>query len=148
MAWFKLLIGTHIQGDLSVRPDARGAYPERVYRAGEVFESDVDLRALNGNGMSPKFERVDMEGPPVGSVSPPKPPAPAPAEPTKAPEATKAFEATKAPEAPAGKRDLDRDYGSLDKMSLNELREVAESEEIDLKGASKKEDIVKILRGT
>jgi len=136
MAWFKLLIGTHIQGDLSVQPDARGAYPERVYRAGEVFESDVDLRTLNGNGMSPKFERVDMGGPPVSSISPPKPPAPAPAE------------ATKTPEVPAGKRDLDRDYGSLDKMSVTELREVAESEEIDLKGASKKEDIVKILRST
>lgn len=35
----------------------------------------------------------------------------------------------------------------LEKMTVAQLMSVAEDEEIDLKGASKKEDIIKLLRG-
>lgn len=199
MPWFKLLVGTHIQEDLSAKPDARGVHPERVYHAGDVFESNTDLRALNGIGMTPKFERVDVDNAPQNlrrAAEEPKPsrgewpgssvPQPsqyeanapltgdpkthalgepptgrapigsgeqvagasAPQRPAYSGGTPGRTEGVEPPKAVSAKRDLDKDYGPLDKMSVNELREVAESEEIDLKGASKKEDIIKALRST
>lgn len=45
------------------------------------------------------------------------------------------------------KSDLDKTHGDLDKMTVEDLREVAEIEEIDLGGATLKADILRKLRG-
>lgn len=49
---------------------------------------------------------------------------------------------------PKPARDLDKEYGALDKKSTAELTEIAEAEEIDFAGATRKEDILKAIRGT
>jgi hypothetical protein len=45
-------------------------------------------------------------------------------------------------------RDLDKDYGRLETLSVKDLQEIAAEEEVDLKGASKKEDIIRALRAS
>jgi hypothetical protein len=223
---FKLLVGQHIQGDLEAEPGKDGKYPERVYHAGEIFESESDLTRLNGPGMTPKFERVDdprfqdenqrrrflrstppesqQEGddkekgrkptnwpttvkPPaqpeyateegqqglqenVGGVEDPtpapaasvssRPQQPQPQQPPQQqrpqqghpPQPTPKSQQPQAQPQPKGepkgepKRDLEKEYGPLDKMTVQDLKELAEEEEIDLKGASRKEEMIKAIK--
>lgn len=50
--------------------------------------------------------------------------------------------------APKGEKTLEQQYGgNFDEMNLEELREIASSEEIELKGATRKADIISVLRG-
>jgi hypothetical protein len=51
MGLYRVLVGRHAQ------TDEDGV--ERVYSAGEKFETDIDMLTFNGAGMGPKFERAD-----------------------------------------------------------------------------------------
>lgn len=55
MARYKLLVGIHIQDD-PVEVDGETKMVERVYRAGETFETHIDMLKFNGEGMEPKFQ--------------------------------------------------------------------------------------------
>jgi hypothetical protein len=41
---------------------------------------------------------------------------------------------------------LDEEYGPLEKLTVSQLQDIADEEEIELKGASKKDDIIRNLR--
>lgn len=107
---FKLLAGGHIGVDPRTKK-------ERVYRAGEIVESETDLaERFNSRipGSPRKFERI--------------------------------FNDTAYGSEQAKKED--EFLSTLDSMNLKELLKVAEEEEIDLKGATKREDILKIIKAS
>lgn len=63
---FKLLEGRHVDAD----PDDPKV--DKLYKPGAVFTTEVDLRKLNGLGMTPKFEFLG-EAPSPASVKGTKP---------------------------------------------------------------------------
>lgn len=158
MARFRLLKGSFTVGARDKR---------QVYKAGtedNIIESDENLAAQEPG----KFERVsdsdddhyrayeerlaagprpnamssNAEAEPTGPTTTVNPGARAqvasqPTTPTAAKEPAK--------KAPTGK-DLEEEYGNFDDHTVNDLKEIASVSGVDLKGASKKEDIVKALR--
>ena len=96
----------------------------RSYRQGDIIESDQDLTAFNDkrNPNNTKFELVNEHGQALQSATPQnyRPPAPTP---------------------PAA---IVND--SLSSKTVAELREIAAEEEIDLGSATRKEEILEILR--
>lgn len=153
MARFRLLASLHEAWDLSAEPDANGRFPPRTFRAGEIVESDRDLVAQFG---SEKFQLVD------GGTTPLKPAPPQAA--TVFPGgqvATGRQETTKGPDGrsisgpenmnPAQRAEVNKNQppvDDLDHMSVKELQDHAAAEEIDLRGAKNKEDLVKAIRST
>lgn len=61
---FRVLRGQHIQNTDTGKKNANGGpvFEDRIYPTGSVVETDVDLLQLNGQGMTPKFERLDFSG--------------------------------------------------------------------------------------
>jgi hypothetical protein len=216
---YRVNAGLHQQVEMVPDPSdptgKRKIREEHTYNAGQVFETDMDMLAFNGAGMTPKFVRLDEEpgrlhstprldpdNPPpgwayvggdripYGEVSAPPGPQQAPPEDRRPisklpPESVVATipEALRGPAQgqphettqnmpltippvpptqergdprsgppPQGKQSAvpprnSRDYvAHLDRMSEQELREHAAEEEIDLKGAKTKADIVKVLK--
>lgn len=96
----------------------------KSYKAGDVIESDQDLAAFDPL----KFERLDDAA--------------------KATPAPAAFPSHSSGQGTAfgAMPPLRQHPADLDKMSVKELQDHAADEEIDLKGASKREDILKVLR--
>lgn len=137
MPLFKLLAGKHTQ------KESNGI--SKTYRPGDVIDSKHDLvKLFNSHPTTPKFERVDertMRGDISSVVQTVTPshvvqaasPSPAPAAPQ-----------SSAQTAVAPSR---QSIDGLDSMSVKELQLLAQEEEIDLRGASKKEEIIKIIRG-
>lgn len=142
MAKFRLIKGTHGEGSGASRRVYNHADP-----GNNVVETDLNLAAL----MPGKFERVQEYDPDPYRANPqanrPTPPAeaapPEPAEPAAA--APKSHGHVGRAHAPAERL---AQYGDLDRLSVQELREVAEAEGIALpKSAHKKEDLLHALRG-
>ncbi len=113
----------HVGLDLNDKP--------RTWGPGEVIETNQDLSRHNAPGMTPKFELLEdrPQAPQAGlKEMPAQPTAPQfNPNPGKAPVSTSRSD-------------------NLDNLGVKELQALAAEEEIDLKGATKKEDIVKILR--
>ena len=118
MSKFKLKVGGHTIGS--------GLTAQR-FRKGDIFEAEGDLAAFDSN----KFERVDdpkdYEGPRASSQM-----------------AAAAYKETtlhgeweKSKAAPAK---------DLQAMSAKELESLAAEEEIDVKGAKSKEDLLKAIK--
>lgn len=100
--------------------------PEKIYKAGDVVDSDVDLVAKYG------FEKFELM--PHSYLT--QAPVAMHQEPERAPAA---------PEAPTESEPTRWSIEDLQGMTLTELREVATEESVDLRGATKKEDIIRIL---
>ena len=134
MAKFRVLVGKHNEGG---HVDEKGnRIKGRTYRVGEVIDTADDLSRLNASGAI-KFERVEEERgasrpAPTTPTTPksPTPPTPAPVNPT----------TPTTPTAPVTPKNLEA-------MDIKALQALAEEEEIDLKGAKTKEEIIKVLRG-
>lgn len=144
-------------------------YPPRTYRAGETVESDTDLVAFGGPG---KFSYVGEGGrrkvsksAKPGDVTPEaalRPVAVAPGgqvaegfqqtttgpdgRPVSGPAGPEAWErGLVGPQA--GERGGAADEGDdLHAMTVKDLHSLAEAEEIDLQGATRKEDIIRAVR--
>ncbi len=108
----------------------------RTWGPGDIVETNQDLGRHNTPGMTPKFELLE-DKPQAGLKELPHqpPPAPAPTQHT-TPQANP--NTAKVAFSPASDK--------LDSLGVKELQALAAEEEIDLKGATKKEDIVRILR--
>lgn len=146
---FKLLAGQHVQADKTAKPVKVTApdgtvsekYPSKRYVRGDVVESDDDLAAKHGAGKfmmisdrgrrGAKGTALDEEAARKAPLSPP------PLEDPKAKKAAKPVEA----EEPA-----EDDGDELDGMTVAELRELAEEEEVDLSGVHLKAEIVEKIR--
>lgn len=114
---FKLLRGYHRDWSHKIDRDTRQrTTTKRMFKPGEVVESEKDLAKLFNRPGSVKFER--LPDPPQAQIS-------------------------QSQETVAVQRKPDVD---LEAMTVRDLRELAEQEEIDLSGATTKEQIVKALR--
>lgn len=123
MAKFKLINAQHIIRNPAWDPTkekGEGNPKSLVLEPGAIVEG-VDLDRKHPN----KFIRVD-DSSPVVSLTPRKSPEPT--------------------TGGAG-RDLDKEYGPLDRMSADDLKEVAAGEEIDISECRTKAEILKKLRG-
>lgn len=125
MPKFRVLAGKHCEGKT---PEGK----PKVYVKGDVVDSKSDLSRLNPPGFPPKFERVEDDGRP----------SPAPAVPvqTLSPTPTPVHATSPLPAAPKTVPD------GLDKLSLKELQDLAASEEIDLKGAKTRDEVLRAVR--
>ena len=147
MPWFKLLAGKHTEGK-----DERGT--SIVYKKGDVFESKHDLAKMLNREGAMKFELVDAPRRAQTAASGDMP-ANAQAQrqtegqqgtqPNQPPTGQPPANAAQAQTAP--KTNLAEYQAQLERMNIKELQEHAREEEVDLKGATKKEDMIRILRG-
>ncbi len=148
MPKFRVLAGKHIEGKT---PDGR----QRVYKTGDVVDSKTDLNKLNSPG-AVKFEKVDESTPATPYVGPGgevvKSRKQLEAEAVQQPQQAQAKTAgpTTAAKTPEHLEPLQTTSTTtlqpLDLMSVKDLVALAQAEEIDLKGATKKDDIVKTLK--
>lgn len=162
------------QRDESRRTGVRPRPPSRVYNAGQVVVSDSDLVAKFGaekfqllgpsrGQRTTAFPGNPMPGDPVPDVGRTSPSAAPhgqvstgfqgaetggdvehPSHPITAEEAGAAEAHAGEDDPPA--RDFDQEYGSLDAMTVKDLKELAAEEEIDLKGCTHKDEIVAAIR--
>lgn len=151
---FRLMMGSH-QDSCPVTKK------ERNFKANDVIETNQNLLLLNGNGMTPKFlllESAPLAATSLGPITAEEaalrgfalnvgaatvaavPPSPTPAEAAKAGFDTIHTDSGKTPPPPKLTAE------SLSMMSVRQLQDVAAEDEIDLKGATKKDDILRILK--
>lgn len=117
---FRVLAGKHAE------KDKEGTL--RVYSRGEVVDSKSDLSKLNSRGAE-KFEKIDE---PSVKANPGTPAAQLHGRP---------------PVADVPRDELTkRLHADLDKMSNDQLKKYAETEEVDLKGAKTREEMLKVLK--
>ena len=144
MPKYRLLAGKHIAGT----PDGS----ERLYKPGDIIDTEENLLRLNGRNMPPKFEQVDFQDrSTLARVSD---------EEIVAEAARRGFNAVtsntgpttpplaaSAGGSPPVKVQLTPTPGlsALNAMSLKELQAHAAEEEIDLKGATKHQDVLRII---
>lgn len=131
MPKFRLIAGTYESGGRVYNHRKQGA---------NVVESDQNLAALHPG----KFERIEewqaYEDRPADAPQPNRT-SPQPDQPKAAPAGQ--------PSAPKGKGLEERYGGNLDALSPQELKEIAEAEDVPLpKGAAKKEELLKALRAS
>lgn len=128
MAQFQLLAGIHVQHDKTkpILDEAGkpipGKFEPQTVHTGEICESDTDLVAKHG---ASKFRLVGgtlRATPPAAVKSPVTPPEQPPVITPKASNA------------------------DLDRLSLKDLQAYAEDNEIDLKGAKSRDDVLKIVK--
>lgn len=118
---FKLLAGKHIQKDPQTKKSV-------MYSAGAIIESSYDLMKLNyGQGSRNKFEKVDKSSIQCVDNNPIIP-------------TNKDTLVTLSPQ------DITKLMTELSKMDVKLLEKYAQEEEIDLKGNTKKEDILRIIK--
>lgn len=116
MAKFRVVHGRHHEGG-------------RTYKQGEIVDSKTDLSRLNAPNAI-KFEKV-AESIPVTPVSIPQ-------------EETETVE-----EAPMQELEVEEEVSvedDFETMKVAELKQLAEAEEIDLDGATRKADIIERIR--
>lgn len=127
---FRLLVGKHSQKEDGVLV---------TYKPNDVFECTTDLVERFNTPSSRKFEYVeDDPRTSPGRVAYPH------LEKEKGPE--RAERPAPAPSAPVAPKAPPFGGKNLDAMSPEQLKALAAEEEIDLRGATKKEDMLKILR--
>lgn len=153
MALFKLLAGQFIQADpdspeLTAEQIKAGARrPSRTYKVGETVESDEDLVAKHGaekfvfvSGKPKKPKAAAGAAAPGGQVSSGFQSA------TGTPEGTVSGLAVDQEADADPDSDADKPNDNLSTMTVKQLRDHAASEEIDLHGATSKEDILATIR--
>lgn len=123
MSKFRVLVGKHVE-QLGI---VEGEVKTRSYSAGEVVSSNRPLDEIHNKPGAMKFERLHEE--------------PRPSQAVQEPSGTPATAAA-SPAAVAQTFSLEQ----LERMSVPDLQKLAEEEEIDLKGASKKQDLIRIIR--
>lgn len=126
---FRLEVSLHIQDEVirdKKDPTKFTRGGEITYMAGDVFDSTSDLETMNGPGMAPKFVKVNLTTQLKGGTR----------KGNQLPEFKKAVDESRR-EAPG--------EDTFQSMTEAELRAVAADDEIDLKGAKTKEDIIKVL---
>jgi hypothetical protein len=148
MRKFRLLVGQHIEPDPKAKsykedPENYNPIGIRYFADGihivndvetemigkNVIESNIDLcQRFNIPGFPPKFEELYESYPSAGIPQAPS---------------TDDFLIA---ELKSRGYEVSRD--TLDTMNLKELTALAAEEEIDLKGATKKEDIIRIIRSS
>ena len=165
---FRLLSGKHIQAHpTKITKTAYGEVAsDQYFSPGDVFETDQPLdKMFNGVGCPPKFERIhdgqqtiDQANTPITveeaarrgfstaftdhptptlSSTDVKPTVTASA--PQAPNAAKGSTVPAAHQAPTG-------TGTLDTMSIKELQAFAAEEEIDLRTAKTRDDMLRVIR--
>lgn len=110
---FEVLHGCHSEGK-----DEHGK--PILYRKGDTVNTNTDLRCMNGPN-SIKFRLVSTAGDEVNSPEVPTPPVPAP---------------------PQVSDTLATEREVYEEMTVADLRNYAESEEIDITGAKTKKELV------
>lgn len=105
-----------------------------MYDTGDVVESAHNLLHFNAPGMTPKFEAVSQDTPVTHKGNMWNPAAASPV-----------FGSDLQPPAVITDPLTGVQRGTLDHMTLKELQAYAAEEEIDLRGATKKEDVLKII---
>ena len=136
MPRFKILHGKHTQKEqVGTNPDGSPVFRPVTYGRntpkGDVVDSPSDLVAKFNSPGSTKFELIPEPArhyaPPVAAV---------------APTPVTLAQATAAAYTPPSKPLTD----ALDQMSVGDLKKFADSEEIDLKGARTKEEMIRAIR--
>jgi hypothetical protein len=124
---FKLLAGKYIHGKVET---PEGLKKQKVYTRGEIIESNINL----AEKWPEKFMRLpDEDGRMPANQPTPGIPSPHSAAPPRA---------DKKP-TPANVAEY---HAGLDKMSVEELKAHAAEEEVDLKGANDKNQILRLLK--
>jgi len=127
---FRLLAGCHSEGtDQDGKPI--------TFRKGDVFESDYNLDKMFNSVGAIKFEALDgvQFKSALEDMS----------------DEELAAEVVRRQEAKAGNQPTSTEYqeeDSLDSMTVRELKNFAEQEEIDLGNASTKENIIRVIRSS
>lgn len=138
MFYFRLLEGRHNQGGVT-------------YKKGDKFYSNYDLRKLNGPGASKKFELISKPKASQPVAAPlsqaqairPKLVQPQVVEPVEEVEPEEEMEPVEEAEEAAPESEEEDD---LESLTVEELKDLAEAEEIDLNGARLKADIIAAIR--
>ncbi len=149
MPKFRILAGQHVQKDPALdeygnplkRPDGSVILAPRIYQTGEIVDSPVDLVAKFNHPNSRKFERVDdivRAARTSQELAHPHPHTIPPAVVSPAPLVKDTVKNT-------DPTDLKKYRADLEKMTVKELQAHAQAEEVDLKGNTNKEQIIKIL---
>ena len=157
MPIFRLLGGKHTQSVYGSEPDpVTGRRPSKTFVKGELVESDDDLVAKLPN----KFELVDSSKGKKGKPTTPSEPAQTSTAPggqvstgrqqtTTAPDGTAVSGPVTDParlNVPTTPSKASKPSNAeLEKMTVDELKDYAAEEEIDLKGATHKADIIKAI---
>jgi hypothetical protein len=144
MARYRLLRGSHIEAHfrLSNPKDPASAVIDesKVYQRGDIIETEDDLLKYNGGPMDPKkFELVLDELTDLKSMLSAREKLEQRIKVAQAAEEGFRTSQTDAAKYPAN--------DTLESMSVAELRKYAEEEEIDLGAATKKDQILNIIRG-
>lgn len=139
MKRFRLLRGKYVSGN---KADAKN--PRRTYNKGDLIETEVDLTKFNGPPpMQPKFARADDYGAP-GMEAYSQPPTARELEKLRQDRVKGTSETLDEPEVDA--TDSEDAEDGLDDYTVAQLKEYAANEEIDLEGATRKEDILRAIR--
>jgi hypothetical protein len=170
---FKLLRGKHTDREGKYETDLPTSRRSlRTFKAPDVFESSKDLHAIFDQTNSTKFEplaedhpvpvanRLPKDSTPKGSKGKKDDPKsknvknPQPAENDNDQDfseadrvkASQEEDAQEEGDDPAEESEGDADLSALEDMTVEQLKEFAEGEEIDLHGAKLKADIIKAIR--
>lgn len=155
---FKLLAGQHIGPDLSQEPDEKGRYPSKTWNAGQVVDSHTDLRDKFGDQ---KFAEVgqprqletpgdatdfnERENPatfPGGQVSTGIPENQGrQTSPTETPDHVPQSE-EEMEETVEGDEEPNKGGPALDEMTIKELKDHAEENDIDIVGCRSRAEII------
>jgi hypothetical protein len=163
---FKVLAGQHIEPDESLPPDTvTGLHPVRIYYTGHIVETwrDLEFKFNGGTPDTRKFERIYDDAPTI--------PGATEEEVRQFMEWKKAQAANLAPSQPngittvanQGKSEVQKaaekgfnpatsntpqplNQPTLDIMSVKELQDFAKEEEIDIRGAKTKEDLLRVIK--
>jgi hypothetical protein len=144
---FRVLVGRHIEDDPSGRRNPDGRPSEVTYTpASPPFFSSSDLSKLNARDMTPKFALIGMADSTMRDalVRMPTESAEQYAARLKqlAADATRLAASSSGPDVPTSWVPP----ATLDTMQLKELQALAAEEEVDLKGAKTREDVLKIFK--
>ena len=125
---YKLMNAPHIMRNPNFDPEKPSSMEDNpksiTLQPGAIIEGvDLDTKFVN------KFILVDQAIPLTPAVAGVARKSPAPTD------------------KPEGERDLDKEYGNLDEMTVEDIREVAASEEIDISGLRIKAEILSKIRG-
>lgn len=124
MPIFKVLQGQHAQREVTGKDeDGKPTYANRTYNAGQLVENAKDLCVFNCPGFEPKFEKVGESAPGGNPI----------------------LTAPTVPVVPSGGPPAGI-LETLGTMTVVELTEYAGEEEIDLEGATSRDDVMAKVR--
>lgn len=128
-----------------VGPDPVNPAVDRTYERGDIIESPTDLTFMNVPGYKPKFEKV------IDENSPALPSGAAifdPAKETIQQFAERMGGGSFTAGVPTQPSSSSPTTVELDGMNADQLRKYAEAEEIDIKGAKTKEQLLAVVKGS